>query len=165
LELWFQHRSLIIESSLAMLKEAWNQKTASKGAEHTNLISGCIIFLVTQAFSELFGVDSNNNEWEQSRHFTHLSELLDDEAGRFRGPEPCVKTFRKKALEGSGTYGIQSERCMYGKCSKPSSATIYPVLPRRTTDQLLLESMPQVAPPVGQGSLQCSQSRFSRRRS
>jgi hypothetical protein len=74
--------TLIIESSFAMLKEAWNKKTASKGVEHTNLISGCIIFLVTQAFSELFGVDSNNNEWEQSRHFTHLSELLDDEDER-----------------------------------------------------------------------------------
>ena len=27
-------------------------------------------------------------------------------------------------IEGSGTYGIQSERCMYGKCTQPSSATI-----------------------------------------
>jgi hypothetical protein len=27
-------------------------------------------------------------------------------------------------IEGSGTYGIQSERCMYGKCPKSSSATI-----------------------------------------
>jgi hypothetical protein len=95
---------------------AWNQKTASKGVEHTNLISGCIIFLVSQAFSELFGVDSNNNEWEQSRHYTHLSELLEDEDERLAittlinasAMQPFVKTLSPIAAQLS-VSGIVAE--------------------------------------------------------